>query len=907
MNGIDFQWEPSLLGRFITGCSKWSLRLHADCLRLIHNNKSQTIPLIEINQISVTPGTFWATICIPYFYNESIKLKGLPNSQAEKLIEIFDESYTSEAIKTFDELIKPVLQWVSKARSACKNQFATKGWLTHEFVQSQAQSKPRGLEAVLSVPKVEAHLTTLSQSIRDDVNFWKEDFSIITDEMNQIHMNHELVANHDFFNNVENSSLTEEQSRAVICFDNRVLLVASAGSGKTSTMVAKTGFALKKGYFAPENILLLAFNKKAADELNRRIKSRLIHLGLPAEKVDSKTFHALGLDIIGNSTGKRPTVAKWVENGQDVEMLLNLVDEIKDTDENFRTNWDLFRVVLSQDLPAFGKEQDSPDSWDTDKKSGGFWTLNGDIVKSRGELLIANWLFYNGVNYEYESPYCIDTADSQHRQYRPDFYFPDIDAYLEHWAINEKGEAPAEFIGYAEGMAWKKLLHQEHGTKLLETTMAGLWNGDAFAYLAKKLTELGLKLDPNPERKGVGRKPIENHRLGRTFRSFLTHFKSNQLTFESLRERLADGDAGKFRYRHHVFIELFEKIFAAWQSKLKSEKSIDFEDMLIMADACIENGDWKNPFDLVMVDEFQDVSNARARLVASLVKGSGKYLFAVGDDWQSINRFAGSDLSVMTEFSSTFGPSVMMKLESTFRCPQSLCDVSSVFIQKNPKQIRKQVKSTKPNISTPITIIKVKDETAIQGVVAQRINQIASQQKSPTAPLEKVFVLGRYRRDIELLPNTSFAPHLKVEFVTVHSSKGLEADHIIIPRMTSETMGFPSRIEDDPVLQLAMPSCDSYADAEERRLLYVALTRAKASVAIITIDHKESPFIVELVQEHNVPVVDITGKVSSSEVCPLCTKGFLVRRKGPYSEFFGCSRFPKCPHKEKIRPASNPN
>jgi DNA helicase-4 len=118
--------------------------------------------------------------------------------------------------------------------------------------------------------------------------------------------------------------------------------------------------------------------------------------------------------------------------------------------------------------------------------------------------------------------------------------------------------------------------------------------------------------------------------------------------------------------------------------------------------------------------------------------------------------------------------------------------------------------------------------------------------------------------------------------------------------MTAETLGFPSRIADDPVLQLAMPGGDSFEDAEERRLFYVALTRAKATVTLITLAHRESPFIAELVKEHGIEVFGLDGVETSSEVCPTCREGFLVRRKGKYGPFFGCSRFPKCSYTRNI-------
>lgn len=891
-------WKPTILGKVFTLSSSWTLSLDSAKFNLLSGDTAHKGDTLALEKLSVTPGIFWSTITLPLDGGKSISLGGLSNSAADEVARTVAQAARSIRvngyIKSFGGLVKLAVQWASLVDDACREQIRTKGWLTHEFKIAQNRIKPYGLETILNVPEVRKHLEAQPQNVQKSVSLWQRNFDEVADEINQQHLENELHNSREFFDKVEKSPLTDEQARAVVCFDNRVLLVASAGSGKTSTMVAKAGYALKKGYFTADKVLLLAFNKDAASELRERIRLRLEPLGLPADKIVAKTFHAFGLDVIGQATGKRPSLASWVESGKDLEVLLELVDKLKDQDLLFRTNWDLFRIVLGQDLPKFGKEQEAPDSWDREQQKEGFWTLNGEVVKSRGEQVIANWLFYNGVEYQYEEPYRIDTADAQHRQYCPDFYFPTVDAYLEHWAVDQNGNPPAEFVGYKEGMEWKRLLHAAHNTKLLETSMADLWSGRAFEYLTQELAALGITLDPDPERPAKGRKPIENPRLARTFRTFLTHAKSNRLSVEEIRTRLGEGVAGLFNFRHRIFLYLFEQLWAAWEERLNSERCIDFEDMLKLAADCIEEGRIQLPYELVMVDEFQDVSQARARLVSSMLTEPGKYLFAVGDDWQSINRFAGSDLGVMTDFEAVFGKAVSLKLETTFRCPQSLCDISSSFVQKNPKQIQKKVRSVKPDISNPVRIMVVDDDRKIRTAVTKRIQEISNEWGGAN-----IFILGRYNRDREYLPLIN-DPNIRVEFVTVHASKGLEADHIIIPKVTAETLGFPSRVEDDPVLQLAMPSGDYFTDAEERRLFYVALTRARGTVTLISISHKESPFIVELVRDHKLVVSTLEGKEMASQVCPKCKEGFLVEKTGKYGSFIGCSRYPRCRHTEKI-------
>nr|WP_315494208.1 UvrD-helicase domain-containing protein [uncultured Rhodoferax sp.] len=903
-------WGASSFGKLFTGAPDWQFTLNGEQFTLRVNQWTLDGSVLKLADVAVNRGVIWSTLILTQSGGQRLSLGGIPNSNAEELRQeiqtaverIRYQARVAELLRTFKSSITPVMTWAAQMIQAAKVQLQSKGWLTREFVERQQKYKPTGLGDLLSDPEVVRHIEGEPEQVQKALKLWKQDLQEFANDTNERQLAKQLSASKQFFDTVEKSPLTQEQAKAVVCLDNRVLLVASAGSGKTSTMVAKAGFALKNGYFEPERMLLLAFNNDAAKELGQRIKERLTPLGLPAERVVAKTFHAFGLDVIGQATGKKPSLAAWVESGKDLEHLLAIVDDLKDRDVGFRASWDLFRIVLGQDLPKFGKEEESPDSWDGNSKQEGFRTLNNEVVKSRGEQVIANWLFYNGVKYVYEADYKVDTADAQHRQYKPDFYFPDADAYLEHWGVNEKGEPPPSFVGYKEGMAWKREIHAKNQTKLLETTMADLWTGKAFQYLETELPKLGITLDPDPERPVPGRAPIENPRLARTIRSFITHCKSNRLSGSELRARLDSGVAGNFKFRHTLFLRLAERISEEWEARLKQANSIDFEDMLNLATDCVEQGRWTSPYDLVMVDEFQDASQARARLVAALVNAPDKHLFAVGDDWQSINRFAGADLGVMTDFESKFGRAVTLKLETTFRCPQELCDISSAFVQKNPAQLRKVVRSSQPQVEDPVGIVRVEDETQIRTAVAKRLAQIA--EAGNPGRKQKVLLLGRYQKDRSYLPLDYDQTRIELEFITVHSSKGLEGDHVILPRVTSETLGFPSGVADDPVLRLAMPGGDSYEYAEERRLFYVALTRARSTVTLVTVAHKESPFITELVKEHQMGLRKLDGSVGSEELCPKCDKGFMVQRRGKYGLFMGCSAFPKCKHTQKAQGGS---
>lgn len=579
-------------------------------------------------------------------------------------------------------------------------------------------------------------------------------------------------------------------------------------------------------------------------------------------------------------------------------MVLRIADELRDASETFRYRWDLYRLLFAHAPTRL--ETHEPDGYDSATRQNGYRTFGGEIVKSHSERLIADFLYLNGVEYEYERPYDVDVADASHSQYRPDFYYPAIDVWHEHWALDQHGNPPSEFEGYAAGIAWKRELHRRHGTQLIETTWGDVVFGDGLEKLQAELTRRGVALDWNRDRplKDDWAKPMKHEDLARFVRTFMAHVKSNSWTREALDNRLTSELKRLNGFRSRLFLDIYWEIHAEWEHRLAEDHSVDFEDMLVQAADHLEAGNVDGPFDLIMVDEFQDASRARARLVRGLLQKPGQYLLAVGDDWQSINRFAGADVSVMTGFHEWFGKGHQLPLTTTFRCTQTICDVASAFVSKNPNQFQKAMRSAHGD-GLPVRIIRSDDSSrALADYLSELAEAITSGDISPgEAGKVTVDVLGRYRFERDLLPRKVPAD-LHVTFRTVHGSKGLEADFVVVPGMATGTYGFPSTIVDDPVLDLAMPEPEDFEHAEERRLFYVALTRARHGVVLITPPQRMSPFVIELLEDPNVLVDGVAAE--QVEVCSVCRQGVMVERRSKFGPFVSCSRFPACTNKRNL-------
>lgn len=912
---MTHEWTPSPWGQRLTRAPAWRLRVLGSQLELQLDGHIHLAP-VTARLPRVRRGLVWGSVTLETGHAGTLTLRGLPSARAAALGQAVERLRADlrgrDAVADFTAAALQIRQWLAQEQAALAQADQHHQWFTATAQHALLAQRPvlpmdeEALWAVFDDPARRGQLEEEPAEIEALLLRYWSDWPATWRQRNDTHLEAERRQCHTLLAQVERQPLSAEQVRAVLCFETHVQVVAAAGSGKTSTMVAKAAYAVQRGLVAPERIVLLAFNRQAAEELQTRTDAAFARLGMPDVRVEARTFHALGRRIIGKATGRMPDVPEWaVDTVQGFNMLATIVDQLKDRSLSFRTRWDMFRLVFGRDLPPLGSAL-AAEEWDR-QGEGYVRTLRGERVRSLEECVIADWLFYNGVDYRYEARYEFDTATDEYRQYRPDFHYPGIDLYHEHLALDAHGQPPAHFTRYAEDLAWKRAEHQRRGTDLVETTSHQLRTGALFEHLGAALTRRGIVLDPNPDRElpEGGARPLDDNELIGLVRTFISHAKSNGLGVEEMAQRLGGMPEDYFKHRHRLFLALATPILHAWDDALAAEGGIDFEDMLNQAAEHLEQGRHASPFELVMADEFQDASRARARLCRALVQEPGSHFFAVGDDWQSINRFAGADVSVMTGFLAYFGHGEVLKLEQTFRCPQALCDVSSAFVSRNPAQIPKQVRSMAPDHGPALQAFQVPVREQLRDAVAQYLEQLHQQLASGQAAPGRngkvsVFVLGRYNSDRAYVPaewKARYGHCMDLSFLTAHRAKGAEADYVLLPGMLDRS--FPSTRADDPVLALAMPHGDDYPLGEERRLFYVALTRARRSVALFTVRGRRSPFLAELVSDGAVRVTSLQGEAIRETACPACGVGVIVQRTGKFGAFQSCSGFPRCEYKPR--------
>lgn len=644
------------------------------------------IPFNQLIDIHCKRGLVWGELEFVLPDEKVVRLHGTEWAETQRFyhhLQMRWQQWSDEMSGIAAELLTKQLGVIADHRSAGK-------WLTRHSVELVRQKLLIALEG-LPVPTHRLSTFDNCRELWAQCNAWLHECEASRRKHNQVFTEQMLEQYSAFFSTVESSPLNPAQARAVVNGERSLLVLAGAGSGKTSVLVARAGWLITRGEAAPEQILLLAFGRQAAQEMNERVRERLSN-----DAITARTFHALALHIIKQGSKKEPVVSK-----------------------------------LENDSAA------------------------------RQSLLIRCW--------------------QQQCQ---------------------------EKKAHAKG--WRHWLEEEMGWEL---PPGDYWNDEALC-----------------------------NRMGSRFDRWVSLMRMHGGTQAEMIAATPEVIRDVFSKR----IKLMAPLLKAWKTALKTENAVDFSGLIHQAINVLEKGRFISPWKHILVDEFQDISPQRAALLAALRKqNSQTTLFAVGDDWQAIYRFSGAQLSLTTAFNDAFGEGDQCALDTTYRFNNRIGEIANQFIQQNPHQLRKPLKSLMPG-----------DKKAVTLLADDQLDALLDKISGYAKPDQRILVLARYHhlKPRALEKASTRWPKLQIDFLTMHASKGQQADFVIITGLQEGQDAFPAPARESVIEQGLLPQPEDFADAEERRLLYVALTRARHRVWLLYSKTQPSRFV-EILKQLDVPMV----------------------------------------------------
>lgn len=790
---------------------------------------------------------------------------------------------------------------------------------------------------------------TSQTEIQETINRLKS-FESLVDYANEQFIETQMVQEKNYLDTIlwdcdRNIILDEDQRKVVLSDEDYTLVVAGAGAGKTTTVAAKVKYLVDKQGIDPKRILVISFTNKAVNELKQRINGEL-HIECPIA-----TFHSTGNAVIHKQNPDKLNIvdsSKLFFVVQDY--LRNSVLKNESTVNNlilfFASYFDapyegsdlnaFFNHIAKSNFTSMRSELDDFKQQIIDAKTKKTVTIQSEMMRSQQEVEIANYLYLNGIDYEYEPMYRYDILLA-HKPYTPDFKISQDgkEAYLEHFGITEDGKnnyfSEGELQSYKQAVNDKVRLHRQHGTKLIYTFSSYTDHRPLQEHLKEKLENAGFKLRPRTNKEIMEKLVIsEENRYIRKLVTLITRFISNFKTNGYNADDFNRMYHSTQNVRTQLFLNICNDCYLEYERYLKENQAVDFQDMINESARILkEVKEMKQKLDFryIIVDEYQDISRQRFDLVSALHEVTSAKIIAVGDDWQSIYAFSGSDISLFTKFSETMGYASLQKIVRTYRNSQEVIDIAGSFIKKNPKQIQKDLISPK-HIEDPVIVYtydsKYKDPKgdnrsgenyASAHAVETALEQIMEFNRAEGKPNNSsILLIGRFGFDGERLERSGLFeytsrgsklksvkhPELNITFMTAHSSKGLGYDNVIVINGRNETYGFPSKIEDDPVLSLVIKQDLSTEYAEERRVFYVAMTRTKNRVFFIAPEQNPSEFLLELKRDYKNVVLkgkwneDPTSISSYKKPCPICGYPMQFRYKAAYGlSLYICTNEPE--------------
>lgn len=739
--------------------------------------------------------------------------------------------------------------------------------------------------------------------------------------------------------------LDNEQRAAVLSDEDYTLIIAGAGAGKTTTVAAKVKYLVEKRHVNPKQILVISFTNKAVGELRERINDQL---KIPCPIT---TFHKTGYAILRKQEDEKKTIVSdgFLYNAVNNYLKGNILEQPELVDKLimfFGSYFDapyegddinlFFNYISKADFSTLKSNVNEYNAQIIDRRTHKVTTITNEVLRSVQEVKIANFLYLNQIDYTYEEIYPYHILKAK-KPYTPDFCIRQGNkvAYIEHFGITESGThnfyTAEQLEKYKREIADKIALHKKHGTKLIYTYSRYNDGVDFLAHLKEQLEAAGFKLNKRSAEE-VYTKLVnteENKYISKLVKlicNFIGNFKTNDFDIDDF-YRFERQNAN---VRTKLFLDICKECYLEYQKQLSAHNSLDFQDMINDSARILREKQLNNEqldFKYIIVDEYQDISRQRFDLTKELSKTCNAKIIAVGDDWQSIYAFSGSDITLFTHFCQIMGYGQELKITKTYRNAQEVIDIAGNFIQKNETQIKKSLISPK-HIQKPVIIYSYSeqfDRKQFQGKggkyyhlgkkVEEAIGQILKQNTlEGKSKNSSILLIGRFNFDARNLcysqdfvydeeNNKIFSkkyPKAKLEFLTAHSSKGLGYDNVIIVNARNEIFGFPSKIDDDPVLKYVTKDDSSIEYAEERRLFYVAMTRTKNRVYIVTPEQRPSEFILEIIKDYpNVIVLGNLVKNTATNLgnikkCPVCGYPLQLRYKKNYGlKLWICSNEPE--------------
>lgn len=746
---------------------------------------------------------------------------------------------------------------------------------------------------------------------------------------NQTFLKRHLESKKDYLDNILKSvdpviSLDAEQRCVVLSDEDYTLVIAGAGAGKTTTVAAKVRYLVEKQHVNPEQILVISFTNKAVGELQDKINKAL------KIKCPVTTFHSTGYAILRKQdpAGKNIRDGGFLFNIVNNYLKSNILEQPELVDKLilfFGSYFDapyegddlnsFFNYISKADFTTLKGNMSEYTEEIINKRTGNRISIAHEALRSAQEVQIANFLYLNKIDYAYEKPYKYNIIRA-HKPYTPDFTITQSDhvAYIEHFGITQDGRNnrynQEQLNRYKAAINDKVKLHRQHGTELIYTFSSYNDGRPLLVHLEEELKAHGFTLEPRSSKEVFDKivSTEENKyilKLVKLVCTFIQNFKTNGFNTEKFYE----WESKTTNERTKLFLDVCQQCYLEYTKRLKQQHAVDFEDMINESARILreqKNSGVKLDFKYIIVDEYQDISRQRFDLTKALSEVCDAKIIAVGDDWQSIYAYAGARIELFTQFKKAMGYGEELKITKTYRNAQEVIDIAGGFIQQNESQLKKALVSPK-HITNPIVIqtyTEDVDRKQFEGkggryFLIGKTVETAMEKILSENPKSSILLLGRYgfdafnlgkSADFQYNPDDGSVrshrfPDIKIEFMTVHRAKGLGYDNVIIINARNELYGFPSQIQKDPVLKYVVKGDYSIDYAEERRLFYVALTRTKNRVYIITPEQHPSQFVTELLRDY--PLVTMDGQLNDQSTdnlknikrCPICGYPMQLRYK----------------------------